>query len=155
MTLAAAPETATSDPLFAGLFDRNITSIPSTVAKHGYMTSIAPVAVNPGRWIYRWRLPIPVVEHALIECMGKIHVIAGYARHRVDGGFHQVYDPKSKSWRQKAAFPLPCNHVAGVSIGGKIYTFGGFLEQNRCPHSKCVVYDSAGDSWQSNAGLDA
>jgi Kelch motif len=145
MTLAAAPEAATSDPLFAGLFDRNITSIPSTVEKQRYMTSIAPAAAKPGRWIEQPRLPIPVGEHAVIECMGKIHVIAGYARHRVDGGFHQVYDPKSKSWSQKAAFPLPCNHVAGVSIGPKIYTFGGFIEQNRCPHSKCFVYDSGSD----------
>jgi hypothetical protein len=85
--------------------------------------------------------------------MGKIHVIAGYARHRVDGGFHQVYDPKAKSWSQKAAFPLPCNHVAGVSIGPKVYTFGGFVEQNRCPHSKCFTYDTANDAWQPIAGL--
>ena len=127
MTSPAATETATSDPLFAGLFDRNITSIPATVEKQRYMTSIAPVAANPGRWVEEPRLPIPVGEHAVIECAGKIHVIAGYARHRVDGGFHQVYDSKSKSWSQKAAFPLPCNHVAGVSIGTKIYTFGGFI----------------------------
>ena len=47
----------------------------------------------------------------------------------------------------QGAFPLPCNHVAGVSIGTKIYTFGGFVEQNRCPHSKCFVYDTATDQW--------
>jgi Kelch motif len=153
MTSPAAADTATSDPLFAGLFDRNIKSIPATVEKQRYMTSIAPMSANPGRWVEQPRLPIPVGEHAVIECMGKIHVIAGYARHRVDGGFHQVYDPRSKSWSQKVAFPLPCNHVAGVSIGPKLYTFGGFLEQNRCPHSKCFVYDSASDAWQPIAGL--
>jgi N-acetylneuraminic acid mutarotase len=48
---------------------------------------------------------------------------------------------------------LPCNHVAGVSIGTKIYTFGGFIEQNRCPHSKCFVYDSVSDVWAPIAGL--
>ena len=146
MTSAAALEAATNDPLFAGLFDRNITSIPSTVEKQRYMTSIAPVAANPGRWIEQPRLPIPVGEHAVIECTGKIHVIAGYARHRVDGGFHQVYDPKSKSWSQKAAFPLPCNHVAGVSIGPKIYTFGGFIEQNRCRCRKRSIWNAGSDS---------
>ncbi|HEV2624614.1 MAG TPA: galactose oxidase, partial [Xanthobacteraceae bacterium] len=153
MTSPAAADSATSDPLFAGLFDRSITSIPDSVKKQRYMTSVAPMSANPGRWVEQARLPIPVGEHAVIECMGKIHVIAGYARHRVDGGFHQVYDPKSKSWAQKAAFPLPCNHVAGVSIGPKIYTFGGFLEQNRCPHSKCFTYDTASDAWQPIAGL--
>ena len=53
----------------------------------------------------------------------------------------------------KAPFPLPCNHVAGVSIGTKIYTFGGFIEQNRCPHSKCFVYDPATDQWAPIAVL--
>ena len=33
MTTATAAETTTGDPLFAGLFDRNITSIPASVEK--------------------------------------------------------------------------------------------------------------------------
>ena len=57
------------------------------------------------------------------------------------------------SWSLKAPFPLPCNHVAGVSLGSKIYTFGGFIEQNRCPHSKCFAYDTATDQWAPIAGL--
>ena len=67
--------------------------------------------------------------------------------------FHQVFDPKAGTWSLKAPFPLPCNHVAGVSIGTKIYTFGGFVEQNRCPHSKCFVYDTATDQWASIAPI--
>ena len=71
----------------------------------------------------------------------------------MDQNFHQLFDPKSGAWSLKAPFPLPCNHVAGVSIGSKIYTFGGFIEQNRCPHSKCFVYDTATDQWAPIAGL--
>ena len=154
MTITTAPgEAATADPLYAGLFDRKITDIPATVQNQRYMTSVAPPAANPGKWVEQPRLPIPVGEHAVIECAGKIHVIAGYARHRVDGNFHQVFDPKSGAWTMKAPFPLPCNHVAGVSIGSKVYTFGGFIEQNRCPHSKCFVYDQASDQWAAIAGL--
>src|SRR5437879_5131947 len=82
---------------------------------------------NGGRGVEQPRLPIPVGAHAVIECMGKIHVIAGYARHRVDGNFHQVFDFAPGAWSLKAPFPLPCNHVAGVSIGANIYTFGGFI----------------------------
>ena len=48
------------------------------------MSSVAPKAANPGQWIEQPRLPIPTGEHAVIECQGKIHVDAGYARHRVD-----------------------------------------------------------------------
>ncbi len=40
-----------------------------------------------------------------------------------------------------------------MSIGSKIYTFGGFIEQNRCPHSKCFVYDTATDQWAPIASL--
>ena len=131
-----------SDPLFAGLFDKTITAIPADVAKQRYMTSVAPMAANPGKWVEMPRLPIPTGEHAVIECQGKIHIIAGYARHRVDGNFHQVFDSKTAQWTLKAEFPTPCNHVAGVAIGSKVYTFGGFIEQNRCPHSLCYVYDT-------------
>jgi len=150
MNDTAAP---TSDPLFAGLNDRSITAIPATVEKQRYVTSVAPTAANPGRWVEQPRLPIPTGEHAVIECQGNIHVIAGYARHRFDANFHQVYDSRARTWSLKAPFPVAGNHVAGVAIGSKVYTFGGFIEQNRCPHSRCFVYDTATDQWTSIAGL--
>ena len=143
----------TADPLFAGLFDRKITEVPATAQNQRYMTSVAPPAANQGRWVEQPRLPIPVGEMGVIECMGRIHIVAGYARHRVDGDFHQVFDPKSGQWTLKAAFPLPCNHVALAAVGAKIYAFGGFIEQNRCPHSKCFVYDTGADAWTPIAGL--
>src|SRR4029453_10980737 len=139
-------------PLFLGLNDKSITHIPQTAEKQGYMTSVPPNGPKPGKRVQQPRMPTPRGEHAVIECQGKIHSIAGYAKHRVDQNFHQVFDPKSGSWSLKAPFPLPCNHVAGVSIGSKIYTFGGFIEQNRCPHSKCFVYDATTDQWASIAG---
>src|SRR3974377_2465157 len=139
-------------PLFLGFSDQTITDLPKTVEKRRYMPSVPPKAANQGKWIEQPRLPIPTGEHAVIECQGKIHVIAGYAKHRVDQNFHQVYDPATKSWSLKAAFPLPCNHVAGVSIGSRIYTFGGFIEQNRCPHSKCFVYNDTPAPWAPTPG---
>jgi hypothetical protein len=142
-----------SDPLFSGLFDRKITDIPPSVQNMRYMSSIAPVAADPGRWIEQLRLPIPVGEMGVIACMGKIHVIGGYARQRVDTDFHQVFDPASNAWSFKAPIPFPCNHVALAAIGSKIYAFGGFIEQNRCPHSKCFVYDAVEDLWQPIAAL--
>jgi N-acetylneuraminic acid mutarotase len=148
-TTAAPPD----DSLFAGLFDRKITDIPPTVHNQRTMSSVAPPAANPGRWVEQPRLPIPVGEMGVITCAGRIHVVAGYARHRVDGDFHQVFDPATGSWTLKAKFPLPCNHVALAAIGAKIYAFGGFIEQNRCPHSKCFVYDTTSDTWQPIAGL--
>jgi len=144
---------ATNGPLFAGLNDKSITAIPATVEKHRHNVSSASKAANPGRWVEQPRMPIATGEHAVIECKGMIHAIAGYAQHRVDGNFHQVYDSKAKTWSLKAPFPIACNHVAGAAVGDKVYTFGGFLEQNRCPHSKCFVYDTATDQWAPIAPL--
>ena len=50
-------------------------------------------------------MPIPTGEHAVIECQGKIHSIAGYAKHRVDQNFHQVFDPKAGSLVAEGALP--------------------------------------------------
>jgi N-acetylneuraminic acid mutarotase len=140
-------------PTFLGLNDKTIIDIPKTVEKQRYMVSVAPKAANGGRWVEMPRMPIPTGEHCVVECGGKIYSAAGYAKHRVDGNFNQVYDPATKSWSLKAEFPIRCNHVSGAAVGTKIYTFGGFVEQNRCPHSKCFVYDTATDQWAPIASL--
>ncbi len=92
-------------PLFLGLNDKTVTDIPKTVEKQRYMTSVAPKAANPGKWVEQPRMPIPTGEHAVIECQGKIHSIAGYAKHRVDQNFHQVYDPASQNLVAEGALP--------------------------------------------------
>jgi N-acetylneuraminic acid mutarotase len=140
-------------PLFMGLNDPSITDIPRTVEKQRYMTSVAPPAARPGRWLEQPRMPVPTGEHAVVECQGRIHAIAGYALHRVDQNFHQVFDPQAGQWSLKAPYPIACNHVAAASIGPRIYAFGGFIEQNRCPHSKCFVYDATADRWSPIAPL--
>lgn len=140
-------------PLFQGLFDKNITDIPENADQQRYMTTVAPDAKNKGRWIEQPRLPHPVGEMGVIECQGKIHVFGGYANHRVDGNYHQVFDPDSGEWTMKADYPHRCNHNSAAAIGGKIYSFGGFVEQNRCPHANCFVYDTAKDEWSRIAPL--
>jgi hypothetical protein len=154
--MAAVQETSpasAADPLFAGLFDKSITAIPGSVEAQRYTTSVAPASANPGRWIEQTRLPVPVGEMGVIVCENRIHVIGGYARGRVDGDFHQVFDPATESWSLKAPLPFPCNHIALAAIGSRIYTFGGFIEQNRCPHSRCFVYDATTDRWETIAAL--
>ena len=66
--MASEPEL----PLFLGLNDKSITDIPKTVEKQRYMTSVAPKAANPGKWVEQPRMPIPTGEHAVIECQGMI-----------------------------------------------------------------------------------
>ena len=144
---------ATDDPLFVGLFNPKITSVPATAEAQRYVTSTAPAAPSAGRWVEQPRLPVPVGEMGVVACNGKIHVVAGYARGRVDNDYHQVFDPAAGTWSFMAPFPVPSNHIALVPLGSKLYAFGGFIEQNRCPISKCFVYDTQTDAWQPIAGL--
>ena len=144
-------DTAYEDPLFFGLHDRTITAIPQGVSKPA--ADAVPAAARPGRWTEMPRMPIPTAESGVIACGGKVHVVGGYARQNVNSVFHQVFDPEAGSWSFKAPIPHACNHLSLAVIGSRIYSFGGFIEQNRCPHSQCYVYDAEVDAWEKLPGL--
>src|ERR1700693_6661157 len=101
-------EVVYEDPIFCGLFDRKITTIPPNVSKPA--PEPMRVAANPGSWIEMPRMPIPTAEMGVIECEGKVHVIGGYARQNVNSDFHHVYDPEAGSWSMKAPIPFAHNH---------------------------------------------
>jgi N-acetylneuraminic acid mutarotase len=115
----------------------------------------SPASKGPqGRWIGRAALPIPRSEMAwATELDGRLHVIGGYGEGRVDRGYHHVYDPKTDRWYNAAALPRGANHVAVASLEGRIYAFGGFLEQNRNPDHNAYVYDPGLNSWSPIAPL--
>jgi hypothetical protein len=144
-------DVAYEDPIFCGLFDRTITSIPQGASKPA--ADPTPVAHNQGRWIEMPRMPIPTAEMGVIECGGRVHVVGGYARQNVNSAFHQVYDPQTGIWSFRAPIPFACNHLSLAVIGTRIYSFGGFIEQNRCPHTQCFVYDSEADAWEKLPNL--
>jgi N-acetylneuraminic acid mutarotase len=144
---AALPPAVTDDPIFAGLFDKKLKAIPEDGLKRRFNISLAVEDSKAGRWVEQPRLPIPVSEMGVIECNGRIHVVGGYARQRTDGDFHQIYDPATKQWSLGAPLPFGCNHIALATIGDKIYGFGGFIEQNRAPHSRTFVYDTKANEW--------
>ncbi|MFN4995896.1 MAG: Kelch repeat-containing protein, partial [Burkholderiales bacterium] len=116
-------------------------------------TSPAPKGPS-GRWITRASLPIPRSEMAwATEWAGRLHVIGGYGEGRVDRGYHHVYEPKADQWHLAAPLPRGANHVAVVSLEGRIYAFGGFIEQNRNPDNHAYVYEVSQDKWTSIAPL--
>ncbi|ASP20058.1 N-acetylneuraminate epimerase [Antarctobacter heliothermus] len=142
------PDTRDSheDPLFSGLFDPTITSIPQGVSQP--VPDPIPNAANMGSWKEETRMPVATAEMGVVACNGKVHVIGGYARGQVNSDFHQVFDPATGEWELKAPIPYACNHLCNAVIGNRIYSFGGFIEQNRCPHSNCFVYDADADEWE-------
>jgi len=112
-----------------------------------FTASTAP-AGPAGRWVPRAALPIPRSEMAwATEAEGRMHVIGGYGEGRVDRGYHHVYDPAGDRWFDAAPLPRGANHVGVVTLGGKVYAFGGFIEQNRNPDDHAYAYDLAADRW--------
>jgi N-acetylneuraminic acid mutarotase len=117
--------------------------------------SPAPASASMGRWEGRASLPIPRSEMAwATACRGKMHVIGGYGIQRVDRPYHHVFDPKTNKWEDRAPLPLGANHVGVDTLDDRyIYAMGGFIEQNRAPHSQCFVYDVESNEWKRIAAL--
>jgi len=118
-------------------------------------SSDSPAPKGPtGRWAPKAALPIPRSEMAwATEYAGRLHVIGGYGEGRVDRGYHHVYNPASDTWHQAAALPRGANHVAVVTLNGRIYAFGGFIEQNRNPDANAYVYDVSRNQWEAVAPM--
>jgi len=117
------------------------------------LTSTAPAGAA-GRWVERAALPIPRSEMAwATEWAGRMHVIGGYGEGRVDRAYHHVYDPRDDRWYLGAPLPRGANHVAVASHAGRVYAFGGFLDQNRNPDNLAFAYDVVSDRWTAIAPL--
>ena len=118
-------------------------------------SSDSPSPKGPaGRWAPKAALPIPRSEMAwATEYAGRLHVIGGYGEGRVNRGYHHVYNPVKDTWHQAAALPRGANHVAVVTLNGRIYAFGGFIEQNRNPDANAYVYDVSRNQWEAVAPM--
>jgi N-acetylneuraminic acid mutarotase len=129
---------------------------PEVAAAQNVFDSPAPRAANPGRWMTRAPLPLPRSEMAWAAAhAGRLHLVGGYAEQRVDRPYHHVYDPVSDSWTVATPLPRGANHVGVAFLDGRLYTIGGFIEQNRRPHDECFVYDVQADRWERLTPLPA
>lgn len=128
---------------------------PGAMEAVRFTYSPAPAAARMGRWEPRANLPIPRSEMAwATACRGRMHVIGGYGLQRVDRPYHHVFDPKTNRWEERAPLPLGANHVGVDTMDDRyIYAMGGFIEQNKAPHSQCFVYDVETNEWRRIAPL--
>ncbi|GGF74361.1 hypothetical protein GCM10007301_37720 [Azorhizobium oxalatiphilum] len=107
-----------------------------------------------GQWSPRAALPLPRSEMAWATAWaGRMHIIGGYGEGRVDRAYHHVYDPAGDRWFDAAPLPRGANHVAVTADAGRIYAFGGFIEQNRNPDTNAYVYVVAEDRWSTIAPM--
>ena len=105
-------------------------------------------------------LPEKLGGGALVELEGRLHFFGGTFRkdniYLRDSPHHWVLGVAAgSSWVPAAPLPRPRNHIAGASLGGKLYAIGGqHLGEEDTGNSQIVqVYHPRRDSWQSVARL--
>jgi len=107
----------------------------------------------PGSWTTGTPMPVARSEDSVAAIGNHIFVVGGYAQGTVDSARCDVYDASSSTWSRCANLPRGLNHVGVTAYNGKLYTFGGFIAQNRDPVTDANVYDPATNSWSSIAPL--
>ena len=115
----------------------------------------SPAAPGPaGRWAPRAALPLPRSEMAwATAAAGRMHIVGGYGEGAVNRAYHHIYDPRADRWLGGAPLPRGANHVAVCAAGGRVYAFGGFVEQNRRSDTHAYAYEIASDRWVEIAPL--
>ena len=88
-------------------------------------------------------------DHVAISVVdGRIYVIGGRLRSfAINLVKNEVYDPSTNRWEEKSPLPSRRSGIAGATVNGKVYVFGGegvngtFDENER--------YNPITDSWQT------
>ncbi|WP_375434032.1 malectin domain-containing carbohydrate-binding protein [uncultured Hymenobacter sp.] len=109
-------------------------------------------------WNFGPSLPAPRGSNAAALVGRKIHVFGGVLPDRhTDAGDHYVLDvdDAAAGWQLAAPLPNPRNHLAGASLGGKVYAIGGQYghDQGRDINSLVHVYDPVTNAWTRLADL--
>ena len=85
---------------------------------------------------------------------GKIHAVGGRG---VDNTFtvgtHEVFDPATGQWTERAPLPQPRDHMALVAIDGKLHAIGGRITNPASRTAQHDIYDPKTDSWSSGPPL--
>ena len=85
---------------------------------------------------------------------GKIHAVGGRG---VDNTFtvgtHEVFDPATGQWSERAPLPQPRDHLALVAVDGKLHAIGGRVTNPASRVGQHDVYDPKTNSWSSGPPL--
>lgn len=153
--LAQAPGHEHHGGLYESLQKPGRIGLPEAAVAQHVTDSPAPKAANQGRWVTKAALPLPRSEMAWATAHAdKMHLVGGYGEQRVDRPYHQVYDPITDRWSDATPLPKGANHVGVCVLDGNLYAIGGFVEQNRKPHTECFVIEAdGGKAWRTIAPL--
>jgi N-acetylneuraminic acid mutarotase len=108
-------------------------------------------------WANLPSLPAARGAGALALVGRELHYYGGVSIDRVDRSDHYVLniDNPSAGWSKKASLPASKNHLASVTLNGKIYAIGGQIGIDDTTHNQSSVYayDSATDHWTAVAPM--
>ncbi len=131
---------------------------PCLYAVSGRDTPGPLLRYDPGlnAWTVLTPLPVPVAtEHGVVYHGGRIFVAGGrFGGAPCTGGevsSLQIFDITSGTWSMGAALPMPLSDSAAVSVGNKIFVFGGC--SGSVPQSTTFIYDINSNTWSSGAAL--
>jgi N-acetylneuraminic acid mutarotase len=139
---------------------RRVLSIVTAIGSVMLGTAALAQTGGLGAWSTGVQLPTPRSEVAVAAVGTTIYVIGGYAAAGphptaldstgtvdVDQPLVQAFSLATGRWSDRAPLPRGLNHVGVTTLGGKIYAFGGFDQQNRDAVADASVYDPESDSW--------
>ena len=111
-----------------------------------------PVAMS---WTTKAPMPTArAIEHSVAVDSGKIYVIGGRTGGSPGSGgvlsTNEAYDVGTNTWTPLASLPTAVSDAAALSIGGKIYVFGG-IDAAGIQLDLVQIYDIATDSWSAGA----
>ena len=85
---------------------------------------------------------------------GKVHAVGGRG---VDNNFtvgtHEVFDPATGQWSERAPLPQPRDHMALVAVDGKLHAIGGRITNPASRVGTHDIYDPKSNSWTSGPPL--
>src|SRR5207247_6121551 len=94
---------------------------------------------------------------ALVALGRDLHFFGGSDAARADAASHWALnlDNLAGGWVSRAPLPVATNHVAGVVLGGMIYSIGGQQGQDdlAIQRADVQVYDPFLDAWSARAPL--
>jgi N-acetylneuraminic acid mutarotase len=100
-------------------------------------------------------LPQKSEEFSFASALNKVYLFGGNPPGdlKAPPGLVQEYDPATNRWTPKKNMPVATHHLAAVGYGGKVYLFGGAIQEqaggpNQFPVANAWEYDPAADSWR-------
>ena len=110
-----------------------------------------PFANEESSWFAGSSMPTPRQEVAVAIHDEMIYVFGGLNSDGATLATAERYDPAADSWEALPPLPVPLNHAAAASAGGKIYVVGGSRTFPLDPEGFLFEYEPEIGFWRSRS----